>query len=175
MTVMAVAFVGKAVSVKSSTTPSGSAPVKMPEGTALNCAPLGLGSVGAVPPVAVGTGVWGKKILTGPVVLKTGPWDAKVEGGMVRAFFDKEQTFKDAAKAKGPELPKLTKERETEQALLAEWFGLPDDARKKAYDTDNWAIPDALATRPLTTEFKAGAAVKVKSLLVARCAVCHAG
>ena len=125
------------------------------------------------PPVAAGTGVWGKKILTGPVVLKTGPWDAKVEGGMVRAFFDKEQTFKDAAKAKGPELPKLTKERETEQALLAEWFGLPDDARKKAYDTDSWAIPNELAAQPLTTEFKAGAAVKVKSLLVTRCVVCH--
>jgi hypothetical protein len=117
--------------------------------------------------------VWGKKLLTGPFSAG-GTWSGKSAGGMVRAFFDKEtEIFKPAHKNKTPELAQLTKERETEQALLAEWFGLPDDARKKAYEADAWPIPEGLAKAPLTAEFKAGSAVKVKSLLDARCVVCH--
>ena len=104
-----------------------------------------------------------------------GTWSGKSAGGMVRAFFDKEEVYKDAMKGKekAAELAQLTKERETEQALLAEWFGLPDDVRKKAYEADSLPIPEALAKNPLTAEFKAGTGVKVKSLLNARCVVCH--
>jgi mono/diheme cytochrome c family protein len=72
-----------------------------------------------------------------------------------------------------PELPKLKEERETERALAEEWFGLPDDARKKAYDADSLPIPEALAAKPLTAKYKAGTAAKVKSLLTDRCVVCH--
>ena len=123
-------------------------------------------------PPAVGAGVWGQKLLTGQFK-PGGVWNGKAEGGMVRAFFDKDQDFRDALKEKAPELPTLQAERETERALAEAWFGLPDDARKRAYAADSLPIPAALADKPLTAKYKAGAAAKVKTLLADRCVVCH--
>lgn len=137
-------------------------------------APAEGGAVKPPPVVAVAaTGVWGKTLLTGEFKAG-GVWNGKVEGGMVRAFFDREEEYKAAHKMKAPELATLTAERETEQALVAEWFALPDAARKTAYDADSWAMPAALAKKPLTDKFKTGSAVKMKSLIADRCVVCHA-
>lgn len=118
-------------------------------------------------------------------VLFTGPWkdapwakDGTVPpGGMVRAFFDKESEFKDALKAKAPELPRLTEERETERAAFVAWVKSSAADRRKAYDADNLALPPALAGKPLTAEFVADGkgGVKLKTMIEARCASCHGG
>ncbi|HJZ56835.1 MAG TPA: hypothetical protein VKE74_17840, partial [Gemmataceae bacterium] len=55
-----------------------------------------------------------EKLLTGQFVPK-GPFNKDANGGMIRAFFDKEPDFKDALKNKDPDLPRLTAEREGEQ------------------------------------------------------------
>ncbi|HUR54890.1 MAG TPA: hypothetical protein VMZ71_12230, partial [Gemmataceae bacterium] len=126
------------------------------------------------PPVAkVGGPSHLETILTGAFP-NGGLWSGKNPGGMVRAFFDKEEdVFKRAYKDKTPELAQLMKERATEQALVLAWVKSPDDARKQAYEMDSFAIPDSHAKNPLTAEFKAGTAVKVKSLLNSRCVGCH--
>ncbi len=112
-----------------------------------------------------------EQLVTGPQ--KKGSLNAK-PGGMVGAFFDKEDEYKDAVKSKSPDLPKLTAERENEQAAMLAWIQSAPDARQKAYETDAFPLPASLIGKPLTPAFKADdKTVKVKSLFVARCVFCH--
>lgn len=118
----------------------------------------------------------------GPSLLETvvtGPFDTKrgfnaKPGGMVRAFFDKDDEFKDALKAKSPDLPKLTAARENEQAAVLAWIKSPPDVRKAAFETDKFPLPAPLAGKPFTAAFKSDdKSVKVKTLFAARCVTCH--
>jgi len=116
-----------------------------------------------------------ERALTGPFD-KDGPWakDGKVPpGGMVRALFDKDAEYKDAMKAKSPDLPRLTAEREGEQAALLAWAAARPDERKKAYEADKFPLPPGWA-KPVTAEFQADAkAVKIKAIFESRCVTCH--
>jgi hypothetical protein len=116
-----------------------------------------------------------ERVLTGP--WKDGPWakDGKVpDGGMVRAFFDKDSEFKDALKADPAEADKLVPQREGERAALLAWAKAAADVRKKGYDDNAFPLPEAVAGRP-TPDFldKDGKHLKVKDLVEARCSSCH--
>lgn len=114
-----------------------------------------------------------EKLVSGPFE-KGGRWTGEKDGGMVRAFFDKEETYKDALKSKDPDLPRLTAERQGEQAALVAWIRSAPDTRKKAYEEDRFALPPEFAGKPLTAAFKADdRTLKVKTLLTTRCVECH--
>jgi mono/diheme cytochrome c family protein len=104
-----------------------------------------------------------ERLLTGEYDPK-GPFNGKKDGGMVRAFFNKDDTFDDAR----------TDERKAEQALVLAWLKTEPAARRAAYEADRFPLPADLAGKPLTAEFFADAkAVKVRSLFAARCVTCH--
>jgi cytochrome c553 len=95
-------------------------------------------------------------------------------GGMVGAFFDKEDDFKDALKKKSKDLPRLTTERENEQAAFLAWIKSPADARKVTYEMDKFPLPASLAGKPFTQQFKSDdKSVMVKKMIVTRCVACH--
>ena len=107
-------------------------------------------------------------------------WPAKgviPEGGMILAFFDKESDFKAAVKElkdKPAELKKLTEEREGEHAATLAWIKAKAEDRKKAFDKDEFPLPAELKGKPFTADYFANdKAVKIKSLLEARCSSCH--
>ena len=117
-----------------------------------------------------------EKVLNAKFV-KGGSWnggqDGKPDGGMVRAFFDKDQTIKDALAEKSPELDRLLEEREGERLAVLAWVKAAEDVRQKAYEDDAFVFADP-AAKTLAAEFKANdTTVKVKTLLGARCVVCH--
>lgn len=115
-----------------------------------------------------------EKLLNGTAQSKWNNGDEdKPDGGMVKAFFEKEPVFQKAVEAKSPNLEQLTQEREGERAALHEWTRAADDVRRKAYEEDAFPLP-ANFGKTITAEFKANdATVKVRSLLNARCAACH--
>ncbi|MDB5306268.1 MAG: hypothetical protein JWO38_470 [Gemmataceae bacterium] len=136
---------------------------------------------GAANPPVVPTGPSKlERLLTGP--WEKGPWgmdkaiNGVPDGGMVRAFFDKETVFKDALKEKDPELPQLIAQREGERATVLAWINTLPGPRKQAFEEDRFPLPPPLIGKPVTAEFKADdKAVKVKSLFEARCWSCHGG
>ncbi len=99
------------------------------------------------------------------------------EGGMVRAFFDKDTDFKDAVKnkAKDPEAFKtIQSEREGEQSMVLAWAKSAPEVRKKAFEKDEFPMPMDMKGKPMTGEFLANdKAVKIKSIFEARCSTCH--
>ncbi len=104
-------------------------------------------------------------------------WKGDIEGGMVLAFFDRDEgkefvkAIKDATEA---EQKQLLAERHGELAALLAWIKAADSDRKKAYDADKFDLPPDLAGRPVTAYYKAGdKAVKIKSVITDRCARCH--
>ncbi|MBX9625331.1 MAG: hypothetical protein K2X82_16110 [Gemmataceae bacterium] len=116
---------------------------------------------GAVPPPASPSRL--ERLLTGEYKPK-GPFNGKKDGGMVRAFFNKDDTFADDQ----------VEARKGEQAVVLAWLKADPAARKAAYEADKFPVPAGLAGKPLTAEFFADAkAVKVRSLFNARCATCH--
>ena len=75
---------------------------------------------------------------------------------------------------KDPILPTLIEERRGEQALFLAWVKAPADVRKKAYEDDAFPMPAELHGKPFTSTFKADdKVIKVKTLIEARCTVCH--
>ncbi len=117
-----------------------------------------------------------ERVLTGS--WKDGPWvtNGKVpDGGMVRAFFDKESDFRDMLKDDPAEAEKLVPQRTGERDGLLAWVKAAPDARKKAYDDNAFALPEALAGK-VTPEFtdKDGKRLKVKDMIETRCVRCHA-
>ncbi len=116
-----------------------------------------------------------ERVLAGP--WKGGPWvtNGKVpDGGMVRAFFDKEGEFKAALKDDPAEAEKLAPRREGERDAFLAWAKAAPDARKKGYDDNAFPLPEALAGKP-TPDFTDGAGkrLKVRDLIEARCLTCH--
>jgi hypothetical protein len=111
-------------------------------------------------------------------VLLTGDFDPKANfngqanGGMVRAFFDKDDQFKKANPAPGSD---MFEQRRAEQALILAWIQSDPAQRKAAYEADKFRMPDSFKGKPFTPEFKADDVhVKVKTLIDTRCAKCHA-
>lgn len=104
-----------------------------------------------------------ERLVTGEYNPK-GSFSGKKDGGMVRAFFNKDDTFEDDQ----------VEARKGEQAVVLAWLRADPAARKAAYEADKFPLPADRAGKPLTAEFFADAkAVKVKSLFNARCATCH--
>lgn len=71
------------------------------------------------------------------------------------------------------EIEGIKAQRKGEQNAIRLWINTPDDKRKDAYEADRFELPDAHQSKPFTAAFKDGNAVKIKSLLNARCATCH--
>ncbi|QEL16078.1 hypothetical protein [Limnoglobus roseus] len=92
------------------------------------------------------------------------------DGTMAPAFFEKDKKFKELV-AKHPH---VEQEREGERLVLQAWLRTPVADRKKSYEADSFPLPLDRTGKPLTPEFLAdGKAVKVKSILAARCVTCH--
>ncbi len=106
---------------------------------------------------------------------KKGPFGGSSNGGMVRAFFDKDQiVFLRAMEDKDPILPTLIEERKGEQAAFLAWVKSTPEVRKKAYEEDAFPVPAELHGKPFTAEFMANdKVVKLKTLINSRCTVCH--
>ena len=84
-------------------------------------------------------------------------------GTMAFAFFGKKVTTEE-----------MRQEREGERLAVQAWINTPDDERKKAYENDEFPLPDALASHPLTQVYRdANLNVRVFSLLQDRCSKCH--
>jgi len=115
-------------------------------------------------------------IAAGEDVLKK-PWKKGVEGGMARAFFDKDSAeFAAALKEKDPETQqKLTPERHGEREALLAWLKLPDAERKKCFDADAFPIPSDWAKKPITGSYQKDGKLLVKSIIADRCMRCHDG
>ncbi len=101
------------------------------------------------------------------------------EGGMVRAFFDKDGLdFAKAWKSKiMAEIQKLTPERFSELEAVSAWIRLPDVEREKSHKADLFAMPTMLAGKPFTADYLTSdkVNVKIRTLLGDRCVRCHMG
>jgi len=101
------------------------------------------------------------------------------EGGMVRAFFDKDGL--DLAKAwknkNMKALQELTPERFSELEAVSAWIRLPDVERERSHKADLFAMPATLAGKPFTADYLAADKVnlKIRTLLGDRCVRCHMG
>jgi hypothetical protein len=103
------------------------------------------------------------------------PFKGDQDGGMVRAFFDKDGgDFAKAVKKNDTETQdKLRLERTNEMAAFLAWTHLDDVERRKAYETDAFNLPGSLVGKPFTDDYLAAGTVKVKSLIGDRCVKCH--
>jgi hypothetical protein len=111
-------------------------------------------------------------------------------GQMRTAFTKRSEGWKGAIKEKAREMGKgrrgeanqaaaeeaLRQERETERHAVLEWIRA--GASKTDYKRDSFCLPDNLAQQPITPDFLVTEAepraVKIRSLLQARCVRCHA-
>src|SRR5262249_2121110 len=84
-----------------------------------------------------------EQLVTGQFAPK-GPFNKDGNGGMIRAFFDKDPLYEES----------MRPEREGEQAAVLAWVKSTPDVRKKAYEEDNFPLPAEFAARPLTAEFR---------------------
>jgi hypothetical protein len=99
------------------------------------------------------------------------------EGGMVRAFLDKDASdFAKAWKDKDMKtVDSLKPERFSELEALSAWIRQADVERQKSYESDAFPLPPTLVGKPFTREYLAMGKVKVKTLLGDRCVRCHTG
>ncbi|WP_439627050.1 hypothetical protein [Gemmata sp.] len=93
-------------------------------------------------------------------------------GTMLPAFFEKDPAFNKALRG-GIDATKLRGEREGERDALVLWANAPPDERKAAYEADGFVVAADKMPRAITGKFVTGDAVKVKTLIDARCANCH--
>ena len=82
-------------------------------------------------------------------------------GTMAFAFFDKKVTTEEQRKL-----------REGERLAVQAWINTPDEQRKAAYENDEFPLPDALVSHPMT-HTDANGNVRVNSLIQDRCSKCH--
>jgi hypothetical protein len=113
----------------------------------------------------------------GADVLKL-PWKKGEEGGMARAFFDKDlgeyaEALKEMNAAAQAKLAKLTPERHGEREALLAWVKLAEAERRKAYE-EGFALPSDWGKRPITPDYVKGGRVQVKAIITDRCVRCHA-
>jgi mono/diheme cytochrome c family protein len=110
------------------------------------------------------------------VRLITAPEDATFGGmgTMVPAFTTQCPDFTKVSRGGGPALAHLRAERMGERDALVLWAGAPPEERAKAYADNHFGIPADQMPKSITKEFRSAAdAVKVKSIIDARCARCH--
>jgi len=104
-------------------------------------------------------------------------WKGDIEGGMVLAFFDRDEgkAFLKALKDADEDGKKrLLAERNGELAAMLAWVRSSDADRRRAYETDLFDLPPSLLGKPVTPDYKAGdRAVKIRSLITDRCTRCH--
>lgn len=82
--------------------------------------------------------------------------------------------FANATKGKSADQVKqIEAERKGEQAAFALWINTPDAERKAAYAADKFPLPAGKAPAALTSALKDGDALKIKTLIEARCVTCH--
>jgi cytochrome c553 len=93
-------------------------------------------------------------------------------GSMAPAFFEKgDKKYKELVAMR----PEVEQERDGERLVLQAWLRTPIAERRKAYDADSFPLPLERTGKPLTADFLAAdkKAVKVKSIITARCVNCH--
>lgn len=100
----------------------------------------------------------------------------KKRGGMVRAFYDKEDgnDFRNVMK-EGTEQEKeqLIAERRGEHDAVIAWAKLAEELRKQAYETDHFSLPKELSDKPLTPDYISEGFVKIRTIINDRCIRCH--
>jgi len=95
------------------------------------------------------------------------------KANMAPAFFSKSTGYeKDKTKSGAA---KVDAAREGERQAVLAWIKLDAEARKKAYDDDDFVLPEALKATSITDDFAEGGKAKIKSILDERCARCHDG
>lgn len=104
-------------------------------------------------------------------------WKAGEDGGMARAFFDKDSAeFAAAVKEMDKAAQeKLMPERHGEREALLAWVNLPDAERRKAFEADAFPLPSDWGKKAITADYVKGGKVKVQSLITDRCIRCHDG
>ncbi|MBP3958914.1 hypothetical protein J8F10_27030 [Gemmata sp. G18] len=82
--------------------------------------------------------------------------------------------YNNAIKGKAPDVVEAIKaQRKGEQAVFALWINTPDEQRKAAYAADKFVPPAGKAPAAFTPGLKDGDAIKIKTLIDARCVTCH--
>jgi mono/diheme cytochrome c family protein len=85
-----------------------------------------------------------------------------------------ELKFSNAIKGKNADqVLAIREERKGEQLAFKLWINTPDEARKAAYAADKFVIPAAQMPKAFTAALKDGDAIKIKTLIDARCSTCH--
>ena len=104
-------------------------------------------------------------------------WKAGEDGGMARAFFDKDSAeFAAAVKEMDKATQeKLMPERHGEREALLAWVNLPDAERRKAFEADAFPLPSDWGKKAITGDYVKEGTVKVQSLITDRCIRCHDG
>jgi hypothetical protein len=92
---------------------------------------------------------------------------------MAPAFFAKSKGYASERDARGQAV--VDAEREGELLALTEWSQVEPAARKAAYEADQFVLPDSRKGQPITATFANAdkATVKIRTLIDARCQVCH--
>ena len=93
---------------------------------------------------------------------------------MAPAFFAKSKGWEALQDRRRTANGALEAERENERQAMLAWVRSEASVKKAAYEADRFPLPDALKAKPLTAEFAAGDAIKIRSLINERCAKCHA-
>ncbi len=93
-------------------------------------------------------------------------------GSMGAAFFQKDSSFKAAIKKRPEE--EVRAEREGERLALREWLRSEPAKRKQYFESDAFPTPSGGATPfTITADMTENGMVKVRSILEARCVICH--
>lgn len=90
---------------------------------------------------------------------------------MAPAFFAKSNRYETECAERGK--PVVDAEREGERQATLAWVRADAAAKKAAYEADAFPLPADLKGRPVTTKFRDGDAVRIQSLVKARCVRCH--
>jgi hypothetical protein len=103
-----------------------------------------------------------------------------INSGSMSAAFTKDDRakgdlkFSTLIKGKTPEQVKeIEEQRKGEQTAFKLWINAPEDVRKAAYAADKFVPPAGQAPKALTSAFKDGDAIKIKSIIDNRCVTCH--
>jgi|GEM_PF-264192 len=103
-----------------------------------------------------------------------------ISGSSMAAAFTTEDrakgdlNFGKLTKGKPPEQVEAIKaERRGEQEAFKLWINTPEEQRKKSYETDRFEVPADQMPKAITPAFKDGNAIKIKSIIDARCVTCH--
>jgi cytochrome c553 len=93
-------------------------------------------------------------------------------GTMSPAFFSKDADFGKIGRADESKRPQLRAEHEGERDALVLWANLSPKDREDAFTRDHFDVKDKMP-KTITKTFAIDGAVKVKSIIEARCVHCH--